>query len=81
MTAIINSVPAEVLDFVLDDYQENIYSSGDVPCPSAEELSFYWDQFVSDCATWGRPVPANLTPELYHDIWMQEYARRTGNCC
>lgn len=72
------NIPAEIIDFVLDDYQDNVWYNGDEPACPLEDLVQYWDRYVSDCATWGNPVPEGLTPELYHQIWSSEYTLRTS---
>lgn len=65
-----------VREFVLDDYQEVVWSDGDQPCDQPEVLAKYWDEFLRDCATWGRPVPDDLSPEVYYRLWMDEYNDR-----
>ena len=71
-------ISPEALEFVQDDYQDNVWYNGDEPIGPIEELAHYWDEFVLDCNIWGRIVPADLTPEIYHKVWTEIYNHRTG---
>ena len=67
----------KIMEFVLDDYQENVWHNGDEPCSTVEEIETVWEEFVEDCGKYGREIPEGITPELYVAIWNEEYNRRT----
>lgn len=69
-------VSDDVLQFVLDDYQETVWYDGNLPCDPPDVLAQYWDEFIADCDTWGRSVPEGLSPEVYYCLWMDEYNDR-----
>ena len=69
-------VSDDVLQFVLDDYQETVWYDGNLPCDPPDVLAQYWDEFITDCDTWGRSVPEGLNPEVYYRLWMDEYNDR-----
>lgn len=67
-----------IIDFVLDDYLDNVWYNGDEPCPTPDELRPYFLPFLLECQAQDRPVPEGLTPEVYCAVWMDEYTRRTA---
>ena len=64
--------------FMEDEYQENVWSNGDERIESLDDIAHYWEQWKSDCKTWGVRVPRSLTPEIYFQVWNEIYTRRTG---
>lgn len=71
-------VSEEVREFVQDDFQETVWYDGVLPCDPPDVLAQYWGEFVADCATWGRHVPEGLNPDVYYQVWMEEYRYRTA---
>lgn len=65
-------------EFVNDDYQENVWYNGDTPCCPVADLRESFETFKADCIACGREFPDDLTPELYFDLWNEEYERRTA---
>lgn len=59
-------------EFVLDDFTDQGWY--DAPAPLAlDDIAPYWDEFLQDCRCCGRPVPEDLTPELYVTLWNDLY--------
>ena len=70
-------ISAAAREFIQDDYQDNVWYNGDQRIEKLEDIAPYWDRFVHDCDTWGRPVPEDLTPEIYFIVWNEIYTKRT----
>lgn len=62
-------------EFVLDDFMEQAWS--DTPVPQGlDDIAPHWEEFLQDCRISGRPIPADLTPALYVEIWNNLCAER-----
>lgn len=67
------TISAAAREFIEDDYQDNVWYNGDQRIESLDDIVPYFERFVQDCASWGRPVPDDLTPEMYFTVWNEIY--------